>query len=394
MNGMETVNFNFQLLISKKIKIHNMSVSRRMYGLDILRSIAILSVVYAHGIFIFGSHINKVLYNFFALDGVTLFFVLSGFLIGGILLKTIEETDFTAKELLHFWVRRWWRTIPNYFFVLTILITYFFLQNIPLPALSALGKYFFFFQNFHSVHPSFFPEVWSLAVEEWFYFLIPLLFYISLRLFKYDRKVILLFWIIGIIILVNFYKIYRIQAYNIQDFVSWGNIIAKQVLTRLDSIMIGVLGAYLFKYHQKPWNTYKTALFYTGIALILYPQIHQILFANDSIFRNYFSLLSISFGSLFLLPQLSSIHQGQGKIYQFFTTLSSISYSLYLVHFTLVEWIVLPALMKQMPFAFTLDVDALVRYSLYWIISIALSYILYRFFEKPVLNIREKLFPS
>jgi peptidoglycan/LPS O-acetylase OafA/YrhL len=276
--------------------------------------------------------------------------------------------------------------------VLTILITYFFLQNIPLPPLSVLSKYFFFSQNFHSVHPTFFPEVWSLAVEEWFYLVVPLLFYFSLRFFKHERKVIFLFWILGIIVLVNLYKIYRIQVYNINDFLSWGNIIAKQVLTRLDSIMIGVLGAYMFMYHQKPWNTYKTQLFYAGIVLILYPQIHQIVFPNDSIFRNYFSLLSISFGTLFLLPQLSSIHTSKGKIYQFFTHISAISYSLYLVHFTIVQWILLPLVMKQLPFIFSQNVHILVQYSLYWIFSLVLSYILYRFFEKPVLNIREKVF--
>ena len=63
--------------------------SNRIYGLDVLRAIAILSVVFSHSEFILPLKIKFATY--YALDGVTIFFVLSGFLIGRILIQTFQK---------------------------------------------------------------------------------------------------------------------------------------------------------------------------------------------------------------------------------------------------------------------------------------------------------------
>ena len=81
---------------------------KRIYGLDILRSIAILSVLGTHSGWLLPDFINKYIQRF-SLDGVSLFFVLSGFLIGHILLKKLNETDFNLHQLFNFWLRRWFR---------------------------------------------------------------------------------------------------------------------------------------------------------------------------------------------------------------------------------------------------------------------------------------------
>lgn len=72
---------------------------QRIVGLDILRSIAVLLVLFIHGKALIPKE-NQVAYdslNIFRIDGVSIFFVLSGFLIGGILLKMIANTNFTKK---------------------------------------------------------------------------------------------------------------------------------------------------------------------------------------------------------------------------------------------------------------------------------------------------------
>ncbi len=89
---------------------------KRIYGLDILRVIAISTVVIAHSAIMLPEHIGKYFYEHM-IDGVSIFFVLSGFLIGKILLKYINETRFNFLNLLDFWIRRWFRTLPAFFVV-------------------------------------------------------------------------------------------------------------------------------------------------------------------------------------------------------------------------------------------------------------------------------------
>src|SRR5450432_1712008 len=87
-------------------------------ALDGLRGVAILMVVFLHN---FG-FMN---YFFFGWLGVDLFFVLSGFLITDILLKTMGKPNF----LRNFYMRRILRIFP--LFYLLLVICFFILPNIP-----------------------------------------------------------------------------------------------------------------------------------------------------------------------------------------------------------------------------------------------------------------------
>src|SRR5882762_149089 len=95
-----------------------MHQKKRLVGLDLMRTIAILLVVYQHGQFFFYPFSNPAFGNLsfamFGYFGVEMFFVLSGFLIGNIFLAAYEEKKrFDLKDLLLFWKRRWLRTLPN-----------------------------------------------------------------------------------------------------------------------------------------------------------------------------------------------------------------------------------------------------------------------------------------
>ena len=59
----------------------------RIYGLDVLRALAITYVMFSHGYEYSGKLVSDHYYKWLVLDGVGLFFVLSGFLIGGILIR-------------------------------------------------------------------------------------------------------------------------------------------------------------------------------------------------------------------------------------------------------------------------------------------------------------------
>jgi peptidoglycan/LPS O-acetylase OafA/YrhL len=93
-------------------------VQQRQIGLDYLRAGAIRCVMIAHT----AEHSSVAAAGFI---GVELFFVLSGYLVGGILLDSLSASgDVPTWPLLQrFWFRRWMRTLPNYFlFVLLYLI--------------------------------------------------------------------------------------------------------------------------------------------------------------------------------------------------------------------------------------------------------------------------------
>lgn len=361
----------------------------RVYGLDILRAVAILSVIYSHSFFLIIDHVNEKVYNLISYDGVTLFFVLSGFLIGGILLRTIERTGFKLKDLFHFWIRRWFRTLPNYFFMLLLLIILSMMKEAALP--ENLYAYFFFLQNFATPHPAFFPEAWSLTVEEWFYLLVPFGLFLSFSIHSFNKKYTVLIWSVFLIILVTSYRIYQAVSMGYADFESWDLYQRKLVITRLDSIMYGFLAAWLNQYYRIKWLSRKRTFLVFGLVLLMVPVLLESVFGKNMLYDAYFSLTLTSVGTFLLLPALSELRTGKGYMFRFLTFVSIISYSMYLVNFSLVQLTIIPS-MTGLLVSISKNhlIISLMRYGLYWILTFGLSYLLYRYYEKPVMQLRER----
>src|ERR1700676_3766910 len=100
--------------------------SNRVPGLDIFRSIAILLVLACHFSLcgVMTGPMTENIRFWLGILGVQLFFVLSGFLIGSILIRDLSARGVGFQQVRHFWARRWFRTLPNYYvyFVLTLMI--------------------------------------------------------------------------------------------------------------------------------------------------------------------------------------------------------------------------------------------------------------------------------
>src|SRR5579859_4066675 len=266
-----------------------MLTTERNFGLDVVRAVAVLTVVFYHGGSLLYNHDDIMhYYAWFEIDGVPIFFVLSGFLIGGILLKIINNTDFAWKDLYDFWIRRWFRTLPNYYLVLFFLIGYYLVKGIPLP--DGLGRYFFFCQNFNTPHPNFYDVSWSLSVEEWFYLSVPLLLFITLRFMPGKKRETVFFWIVFVIVSTTLFRIYRVQTEHYATIADWDLHLRKQVVTRLDSIMLGFLGAYLYYYKIPLWGKYRTVFFVLGILVLIGPNIYYAIAGKpfSLFFVNYF----------------------------------------------------------------------------------------------------------
>ena len=135
-------------------------------GLDAIRALAILLVLAAHShpFFAFGPT-GSLLASFAGTMGVEVFFSLSGFLIGRILLAH-EGQDFGWRAISRFLARRWLRTLPLYYVFLAVLFVAGW--NLALHDVLLL-------QGFVPAIAWHLPHAWSLGVEEAFYLSLPLL---------------------------------------------------------------------------------------------------------------------------------------------------------------------------------------------------------------------------
>ena len=159
----------------------------RIPELDGLRGIAILLVLTGHYFAVPGSGTASLLNGYWfrlGWTGVDLFFVLSGFLIGGILLDVRGSPNYFQT----FYARRFFRIIPLYYaWILLYVVLFAFARNEVAARVGSLQKidgsilaHFLFLQNFHDFLKSttsfwWFSSTWSLAVEEQFYLVVPLL---------------------------------------------------------------------------------------------------------------------------------------------------------------------------------------------------------------------------
>lgn len=358
---------------------HSAGNSNRIFGLDIFRALAIFLVVCGHGGFLLN---NTFLDNFpfiRMIDGVDLFFVLSGFLIGGILLKeTNQNKKFGLKELSTFWKRRWFRTLPNYFLILLLNFIFVKYAIIHEDITQFNWKFFVFSQNLASPFYGFFWESWSISIEEWFYLSSPILLLGFLKIFNQKNAFLLV-----IIIMMIFPILYRYSILdpNMDDF--WFDVtFRKVILARLDSISYGLLAAWTFFYFPSFWTKSRFYFLLIGIGLIVF--IVNYPASSGSFYKQmiYFTITPIS--AMLLLPFAESIKSGRGLVAKGITHISKISYSMYLINLALV------AKVFADNFSPKNQLDGILKYGLYWIIVIIASTILYQFFEKPIMNLRDK----
>jgi len=362
-----------------KIKLLNNKDADRIFGLDIYRALAIILVVLGHGGFLLsGTRWSEFPY-FKMIDGVDLFFVLSGFLIGSILLKEINANEnFGFKALVKFWKRRWLRTLPNYYLILlaNYLIVYYGVINEDIHQFN--WKFLLFLQNFSQPFYGFFWESWSLSVEEWFYISAPILLLLFLRFISPKNSFIL---ITLLMIVLPF--IYRMYIYNPSVDGFWYDVtFRKVILTRLDSIAYGLLAAWVYFYFKRFWDKFKYLSLLAGIGIMIF--ILNFEADNGSFYKQilYFSLTPIS--AMFLLPFAQSIKSASGIVAKLIIHISKISYSMYLINLALVAEII------RDNFLPTNEMNGIVKYFLYWLIVLVGSTLLYKYFEKPIMNLRDR----
>ena len=363
----------------------------RVFGLDLLRFVAILLVIQGHTRWMTNSFPKplKALLHGSGILGVELFFVLSGFLIGGILLKQFEKNNYSLDfaAIKHFWVRRWFRTLPNYYFILIVYIIVYYAES---P--DRLWRYFLFLQNAWNSPAYFFEESWSLCIEEISYLVSPLILGLSAVLFgkKGKGNQAYFLWVsIALIALVSALRYIYTTYYLLPDY-KWNIDVREVAIIRLDAIYYGFIAVYINRRFPLFWNQFKIVLFAIGLLGIL-----GLMGLQKSIVEQFpgfisnnlfFTFLSISIACL--LPYLSSVQSIKWNgIAKPITAISIISYSMYLINGGLLSFSLMQYTNEganwTAPFA-------MLMYGLFWVICIGLSALIFLFFEKPMTDLRNR----
>ena len=261
--------------------------------------------------------------------GVDLFFVLSGYLIGGQLLAPLARNQ--SIDLKRFFARRALRIMPAYFVILAI---YIFLPSWrEYPEMYPWWKFFLSVQNIGLHGGTAFSHAWSLAVEDQFYLTLP---FILLFVNRWPRAAVI---IPGVIfsggILLRTFLAYQNPAADVgvsfPGFQAW---IYYPTWTRLDPLVFGVALAAIEKFRPSWWERlidFATWLWLPALALIVFA-----LWLGEGDYLTVaaavwqFPLLAIGFAGLLVCAVSPRSVLGRVKI-PGVAFIASIAYSAYLV---------------------------------------------------------------
>jgi peptidoglycan/LPS O-acetylase OafA/YrhL len=220
---------------------------RRQPGLDLLRTLAIVVVVIYHT-GIFGFALPRDVHRF-GWVGVDLFFVLSGYLIGGQLLSQLGGRG--QIRFGRFYARRALRILPAYLVVVALYFTLPALREFP--TISPLWKFLVSVQNIGLQGGTAFSHAWSLAIEDQFYLLLPLVLVVLTRSRRTAFAIPCLILLGGL--LLRGFLAHQLQSdsggVSHRGYQLW---IYYPTWTRLDPLVLGVALAAIERHRPTWWR--------------------------------------------------------------------------------------------------------------------------------------------
>jgi len=311
---------------------------------------------------------------------VTVFFYLSGFLITTLMRQ--EDAKHGTVSLRGFYLRRVFRILPPFYVTLglaTLLCAVGFVPGVlqagPMKALALhYGNYWFAFHGGDGV-PAGTGVYWSLAVEEHFYLLFPLLFLLTRRLGMDGRRQGVLFLALCLVIVAW-------RSWLVLGTGSWEDRTYLGSDTRFDSILFGcTLAVAMNPMLDRPVGSealWKRVLFPAGIAVILFTFLYRAPWFRESI---RYTLQGVALTPVFVtamrFPDWGPMRLLNQRQVAFVGVLS---YSLYLVHH-----IVIYTVHARLP-----DLHPIPQGALALVISLAYALLSYRYVEKPFARLRKR----
>jgi peptidoglycan/LPS O-acetylase OafA/YrhL len=362
---------------------------KRIFGLDLLRVISIALVLCSHTSWIYppSSSLLSKMVDMCGFFGVELFFVMSGFLIGGIIFRQFIREDYSFKTSLVFIYRRLMRILPNYYLIIFVNIIIWLSLGY---SIAQTWKYFFFWQNFASPLLPFFPESWSLPIKEYGYVIAVLLLYAASVVFKKaSHKVIFLSVIVGMMVFFFLTKLYYNFHTANTTMLQWDVSLRSVVVYRIDTVLLGVLAGYVATEYPGFWKRQRFTFAIIGMmvlgTLLFCLGYLRLKIADFPLFWNVLCLPMNAVGLASFLPLFSDWKSAPARITKPIEIISELSYCVYLLHYSVVLF-----LMKHFIDTSQFTIPQLHLYTIaYLTITFSLSYLMYTYFEKPMMKLRE-----
>ena len=303
------------------------TVQSRSVGLDYLRGLVVLFVLLAHTptVAVYGNEWVVTIVHWLVKFAVEAFFILSGWLIGDLVIAHLDEWAH-PRALALFLHRRWARTLPIYWLVLALVV----LAGWSGATLSTMWSYLIFVQNLWQIHPPYFLVAWSLSIEEWFYFIAALALSVT-ALWLRPRQALLVS--LALLIAVPF---------AVRCWLSWTtdmsckDAIPQYVPLRLDAIASGVALVWAWR----RWSVVQRyAGLWVGLAVVLtmvyitavqrwQPDWEHAPWVRISI------IPVMSLGIMGLFPFLAAVQRpAPTRMERTIQWISILSYPLYLLHY-------------------------------------------------------------
>ncbi|HXB40349.1 MAG TPA: acyltransferase [Bacteroidia bacterium] len=339
----------------------NVKINRKN-GLDLLRGIAVLLVICRHW------NICGFLTNSGWL-GVDLFFVLSGFLISGLLFTEHEKSG--KIDFFRFFIRRGFKIYPLFFLLIALTFVVYFFYRQPVNYRPFVAE-LLFIQNYFG---GLYVHTWSLAVEEHFYFILMICFALFFTTRKNIIPVCIFFVALPLII-----RIWNCLHGNYQNHFF--------THTRIDSLFTGVLLCYGWKYHKE-----KLLAFRNGAGYLL-PGICIIFLAGFGLMQPQSYLTQgpgftvIAFCCAGILLWVLGSENKTTSLTKPFAMTGFYSYAIYLVHIPALEILDLFGISE------TGGMLNAGYFCIYVFVCIAAGIFFSELVEQPLLKMRDEFFPS
>ncbi len=326
--------------------------------------------------------------------GMDLFFVLSGFLIGSMLLHQ------AGAGIGRFWLRRAFRTFPLYYVVLTGLVIQ---AERPIWTTRSLVSEYLYFSNYGGLaqHKHLLMAwAWSLCVEEHFYLVAPILVLALGRLRSPNARLVMLGLLWASALVVRFGVLLAHQG----PWAHHGMLVEIYVPThtRFDTLVAGVILAHLVHHHAEALRAFfgrraarvgAWIVVFVCLLFVLAPPKHGFEVGVWSVLA-WGTVTSVMYVTLVLLLLFH-----EGRLSRFlsarpFLYAATIGYGVYLVHIPLMVWVVAPQ-SARMLHVWQWGIGAVWWSSLglLLVVSLAVAYGLHLLVEKPMLALRDRWVP-